>query len=60
MPAGTRFFIGVTAFVAAIAAIAPAANAQKKYDPGATDAEIRRAGANEPVNRAGTELKRVI
>jgi ABC-type branched-subunit amino acid transport system substrate-binding protein len=41
MPAGTRFFIGVTAFVTAIAAIAPAANAQKKYDPGVTDAEIR-------------------
>jgi ABC-type branched-subunit amino acid transport system substrate-binding protein len=40
MPARIRSLVAFTAF-AAVAAITNAANAQKKYDPGASDTEIR-------------------
>src|ERR1700736_1476258 len=41
MPARIRSLIALGAFAAAAAMTATAANAQKKYDPGASDAEIR-------------------
>jgi ABC-type branched-subunit amino acid transport system substrate-binding protein len=41
MPAGTRCIIALALFAAAAAMTASAANAQKKYDPGASDAEIK-------------------
>src|SRR5450759_4778700 len=39
MPAGIRSFVAIAAFAAAM--IATAASAQKKYDPGASDTEIK-------------------
>src|SRR5260370_25944615 len=41
MPARIRSLIALGAFAAAAAMTATAANAQKEYDPGASDAEIR-------------------
>ena len=41
MPARFRKLIALTAFTAAAAVIATSANAQKKYDPGASDTEIK-------------------
>ena len=41
MPARIRSFIALAAFAAAAAMTATAANAQKKYDPGASDTEIK-------------------
>jgi branched-chain amino acid transport system substrate-binding protein len=38
---GTRRFVAITTFVAAAALSATAADAQKKYDPGASDTEIK-------------------
>jgi len=40
MPARIRSFIALAAFAAAAAITATAANAEKKYDPGASDIEI--------------------
>ena len=41
MPARTRSFVAPAVFAAALAMTATAAHAQKKYDPGASDTEIR-------------------
>ena len=41
MPSRIRSLFAVTAFAAAVAATATAANAQKKYDVGASDTEIK-------------------
>ena len=41
MPALTRSFIGLTAFAVVAAMTLTAASAQKKYDPGASDTEIK-------------------
>jgi hypothetical protein len=41
MPACIRGLIALGAFAAAAAMTATAASAQKKYDPGASDTEIR-------------------
>jgi ABC-type branched-subunit amino acid transport system substrate-binding protein len=41
MPARMRRLMAIAAFAAAAALTATAANAQKKYDPGASDTEIR-------------------
>ena len=41
MPARTRSFVALAGFAAALAMTATAAHAQKKYDPGASDTEIR-------------------
>ena len=41
MPSRIRSLFAVTAFVAAAAVTATAANAQKKYDVGASDTEIK-------------------
>jgi hypothetical protein len=41
MPSRIRSLFAVTAFAAAAAVTATAANAQKKYDPGASDTEIK-------------------
>src|SRR5450631_1018355 len=41
MPAHMRSLAALAAFAAAAAMTATAANAQKKYDPGASDTEIR-------------------
>jgi ABC-type branched-subunit amino acid transport system substrate-binding protein len=41
MPALIRSFVAVAAFAAAAAMTATAASAQKKYDPGASDTEIK-------------------
>src|ERR1700738_249532 len=41
MPACIRGLIALAAFAAAAAVTATAANAQKKYDPGASDTEIK-------------------
>src|ERR1700683_2423152 len=41
MPARTGRFFALTALAAAAALTATSANAQKKYDPGASDTEIR-------------------
>src|SRR5712671_7904656 len=41
MPACIRSLVAFTAFAAAAAISATAANAQKSYDPGATDTEIK-------------------
>jgi ABC-type branched-subunit amino acid transport system substrate-binding protein len=41
MPARMRSFMALMAIAAAATMIASAANAQKKYDPGASDTEIK-------------------
>ena len=41
MPARIRSLVAFTTFAAAAAISVTAANAQKKYDPGASDTEIR-------------------
>src|SRR6266403_779206 len=41
MPARNRSLVALAAFAAAVAMTATAASAQKKYDPGASDTEIK-------------------
>src|SRR6202140_4446342 len=41
MPSCIRSLFAVTAFATAVAVTATAANAQKKYDPGSSDTEIK-------------------
>jgi hypothetical protein len=51
MPSRIRSLFAVTAFAAAVAATATAANAQKKYDVGASDTEIRFSSSAVTISR---------
>jgi len=51
MPSRIKSLLAVTAFAAAAAVTATAANAQKKYDVGASDTEIRFSSSAVTISR---------